>query len=127
MIDTLCSVFVVSGNLDYFYYKAKNSIDSVPDESRSRLNDPNRIRLPDATDDISSSETQGQSVGSGGKAGRMFSSKDGIAPGYRLSPDHFQKFKRMLALDWAQKMLCINVPNRRTYLPSSFRVFVHDG
>ena len=34
------------------------------------------------------------------------------APGYRLSPDHFQKFKRMPAPDWAQKMLCIIVPNR---------------
>ena len=38
----------------------------------------------------------------------------GRAPGYRLSADHFQKVKRMLAPDWAQKMLCIIVPNRRT-------------
>ena len=38
------------------------------------------------------------------------------APGYRLSLDHFQKFKRMPAPDWAQKMLCIIVPNRRTHL-----------
>ena len=29
------------------------------------------------------------------------------APGYRLSTDHFQKFKRMPAPDWAQKMLDI--------------------
>ena len=42
------------------------------------------------------------------------SSTDGRAPGYRLSPDHFQTVKRMLAPDWAQKMLCIMVPNRRT-------------
>ena len=34
------------------------------------------------------------------------------APGYRLSPNYFQRFKRMLAPDWAQKMLCIIVPNR---------------
>ena len=75
-----------------------------------------RIRLPDAKDDISSSESKGKSVRSGGKAGQRFSSNDGIAPGYRLSPDHFQKIKRMLAPDWAQKMLCIIVPNRRTNL-----------
>ena len=50
-----------------------------------------------------SAETQGQSVGSGEKAGRKFSSKGGRAPGYRLSPDHFQKFKWMPAPDWAQK------------------------
>ena len=67
-----------------------------------------------------SSETQGQSVGSGGKAGRKFSSKGERAPGYRLSPDHFQKFKRMPAPDWAQKMLCIIVPNRRTVSPEFF-------
>ena len=42
------------------------------------------------------------------------------APGYRLSPDHFQKFKRMPAPDWAQKMLCIIVPNRRTHLNEFF-------
>ena len=64
-----------------------------------------------------SSETQGQSVGSGENARRKFSSKGGRAPGYRLSPDHFQKFKRMPAPDWAQKVLCIIVPNRRTVSP----------
>ena len=41
VIDTLCSVFVVSGNLD-FYYKAKTSTDGVPDKSRSRVNDPTK-------------------------------------------------------------------------------------
>ena len=57
-----------------------------------------------------SSETQGQSVGSGEKAERKFSSKGGRAPWYRLSPDHFQKFKEMPAPDWAQKcfvLLCL--------------------
>ena len=49
------------------------------------------------------------------------------APGYRLSPNYFLKFKLMPAPDWAQKILCIIVPNRRTHLLSSFRVFVHDG
>ena len=42
------------------------------------------------------------------------------APGYRLSLDHFQTVKRMLAPDWAQKMLCIIVPNRRTASPEFF-------
>ena len=67
-----------------------------------------------------SSETQGQSVRSGGKAGRKFSSKSERAPGHRLSPDHFQKFKPMPAPDWAQKMLCVIVPNRRTHLNEFF-------
>ena len=39
---------------------------------------------------IPSSETQGQSVGSGEKAGRKFSSTGKRAPGYRLSPNYFQ-------------------------------------
>ena len=70
---------------------------------------------------------QGESVGTGEKAGRKVSSMGGRAPGYRLSPDHFQKFKRMPAPDWAQKMLCMIVPNRKTHLLSSFLVFVHEG
>ena len=53
-------------------------------------------------------------------AGRKFSSTGGRAPGYRLSPNYFQKFKRMPAPDWAQKMLCIIVPNRRTVSPEFF-------
>ena len=75
---------------------------------------------------VASSETQGQLVGSGENARRKFSSKGGRAPGYRLSPDHFQKFEQMPGPDWAQKMLYIIVPNRRAHLLSSFRVFVHD-
>ena len=67
-----------------------------------------------------SSETQGQSVGPGEKAQWTFSSTGGRAPGYRLSPDHFQTVNRMLAPDWAQKMLCIIVPNRRTAAPEFF-------
>ena len=68
------------------------------------------------------SETQGQSVGSGEKAGRKFSSAGERAPGYRLSPSYFQKFKRMPAPDWAKNMLCIIVPNRRTVSPEFFFV-----
>ena len=50
------------------------------------------------------------------------------APGYRLSPDHFQKFKRMPALDWAQKnSLYYCAQSANSILMSSFRVFVHDG
>ena len=61
--------------------------------------------------EYSSSESQGQSVGSGEKARRRFSSMGGKAPGYRLSADYFQTVKRMLASYWAQKMLCIILPN----------------
>ena len=57
---------------------------------------------------------------SGEKARRKFSSTGGRAPGYRLSPDHFQTVKWMLAPDWAQKMLCIIVPNRGTASPEFF-------
>ena len=64
----------------------------------------------------SSSETQGRSVRSGEKAGRKFSSTGERAPRDRLLPNYFQKFKRMPAADWAQKMLCFIVPNRRTVL-----------
>ena len=67
-----------------------------------------------------SSETQGQSVGSGERTRRKFSSTGERAPGYRLSPSYFQNFKRMPAPDWAQKMLCIIVPNRRTVSPEFF-------
>ena len=67
-----------------------------------------------------SSETKGQSVGSREKARRKFSSTGERAPGYRLSPNHFQKFKRILAPDWAQKTFCIIVPNQRTASPEFF-------
>ena len=68
----------------------------------------------------SSSETQGQSVRLGERAWRKFSSMGERAPGYQLSPDYFQKFKRMPAPDWAQKILCIIVPNRQTVSPEFF-------
>ena len=68
----------------------------------------------------SSSETQGQSGGSGEKAGRKFSSTGERAPGYRLSPNYFQKFKRLAAPHWAQKLLGVIVPNRRTASPELF-------
>ena len=75
----------------------------------------------------SSTETQGQSVGSGEKAGRKFSRKGGRAPGYRLSSNYFQTFKRLLAPDWAQKYFVLLCPIGEQFLLSSFREFVHDG
>ena len=54
---------------------------------------------------VSSSETQGQSVGPGEKVRQKFSITGERAPGYRLSPSYFQKFKRILVPGGAQKML----------------------
>ena len=77
-------------------------------------------KLSSTVDTLSSSDTQGQSVGSGERVRRKFLSKGERAPRYRLSPSYFQKFKRMPAPDWAQKKLCIIVPNRRTVSPQFF-------
>ena len=74
-----------------------------------------------------SSETQGQSVGSGEKAGRKFSSTGKRAPGYRLSPNYFQNFKQMPAPDWVQKCFVLLCPIDEQFLLSSFHEFVHDG
>ena len=54
------------------------------------------------------------------EAEQKFSSTGERAPGFRLSPNYFQKFKWMLAPDWAQKMVCIIVPNRQTVSPEFF-------
>ena len=70
---------------------------------------------------FASSETKGQSVGLGEKAGRKFSSTGKRATGNRLGTK-IQKFKWMPPPDWAQKMLCIIVPNRRTASPQFFFV-----
>ena len=51
---------------------------------------------------MDTSDTQGQSVGSGEKAGRKFSSTGERAPGYQLSPNYFQKFKHMSPPDWTR-------------------------
>ena len=56
----------------------------------------------------------------GRKGATKVSSTGGKAPEYRLSLDHFQTVKGMLAPDWAQEMLCIIVPNRRTASPEFF-------
>ena len=49
-----------------------------------------------------------------------FHSRGERAPGYRLSPNYFQTFKLMPAPDWAQKVICIIVPNQRTVSPEFF-------
>ena len=66
------------------------------------------------------SETQGRSIGPGEKRDESFQAQAEKLPGYRLSPDHFQTVKRMLAPDWAQKMFCIIVPNRQIVSPKFF-------
>ena len=73
------------------------------------------------------SETQRRSVGPGEKARRKFSSTGGKAPVYRLSPDHFQTVKRILAPDWAQKCFVLLCPIGEQPHLSYFCEFVHDG
>ena len=80
----------------------------------------NKVLLSLLSSPIPSSETQGRSFGREEKARRTFLSTGGKAPGYRLSPDHFQTVKPMLAPDWAQKLICIIVPNGRTVSPEFF-------
>ena len=76
---------------------------------------------------VASSETLGQSVGSGEKAGRKFSNTGKRAPGYRLSPSYFQKFKRMRLLIGDKKCFVLFCPINEQFLLSSFREFVHGG
>ena len=108
-------------------YPLKNQSEAAPNNNMAAKWIPNvdvffesLIRVIRGTRSRSSSETQGQSVGSGERAGRTFSSTGERAPGHRFSLSYFQKFKRMPAPDWAQKMLCIMVPNRRTVSPEFF-------
>ena len=61
------------------------------------------------------------------RARRKFSSEGERAPWYSLSPNYFQKFKRMLAPDWAQKCFVLLCPIGEQFLLSSFREFVHDS
>ena len=68
---------------------------------------------------LASSETQGRSVGPGEKARRKFSSTDGNAPGYRLSPDYFQTVKRLVAPDQHKKFFVLLCPIGEQFLLSS--------
>ena len=76
---------------------------------------------------IASSETQGQSVGSGEKAGRKFLLRSKEPLGTDSHRTISKNSSRCRLLIGRKKLLCIIVPNRRTHLLSSFRVFVHDG
>ena len=68
-----------------------------------------------------SSETQGQSVGSGERARRKFSS---TGERYLGSDCHRTVSKNSSAGSWlGTKMLCIIVPNRRTVSPEFFSWF----
>ena len=67
------------------------------------------------------------SVGPGDKERKKFSSTGERAPGYRLSPDHLQTVRRMLAPDWAEKCFVLFCPIGEQHLLSSFCMFVHDG
>ena len=78
------------------------------------------------SDTRASSETQAQSVGSEKKTGQKFSSKGGSASGYRLSPNYFQKFKRIPLLIGHKKRFVLLYPIGEQFLLSSFREFVHD-
>ena len=92
------------------FYAASWSCSDAPNHMTKRVFQMGSIRLTHPR------RPRGSQSG-WGKARRKFSSTSGRTPGYRLSADHFQKVKRMLAPDWAQKMLCIIVPNRRTVSP----------
>ena len=79
---------------------------------------------------VSSSETQGQSVGSEERARRKFQVRafsPVLETGYRLSPNYFQNFKLMPAPDWAQKCFVLLCPIGEQFLLSSFCESVHDG
>ena len=52
---------------------------------------------------------RGSQSGREKRRNESFQVREERAPGYRLSPNYFQKFKRMRAPAWAQKMLCIIV------------------
>ena len=56
---------------------------------------------------------RGSQSGAGEMARRKFSRTGGRTPGYQVSPDHFQTALRIPAPDWAEKIPCIILPNRR--------------
>ena len=90
--------------------------------------DQSRLELPFWVPSYSSSETQGRSVGPGEKTRQKFSSTGGKAPGYLLSPDHFQTVKRMLAPDRAQKLICAQLANSISWVlfVSSYTTAIRD-
>ena len=95
------------------FYAASWSCSDAPNHMTKRVFQMGSIRLTHPR------RPRGSQSG-WGKARRKFSSTSGRTPGYLLSADHFQAVKQMLAPDWAQKMLCIIVPNRRRVSPEFF-------
>ena len=63
-----------------------------------------RSQFSNFTWDILGDPGEVRRVASGARAERKFSSTSKRAPGCRLSPSNFHKFKRMPAPGWAQKM-----------------------
>ena len=84
------------------------------------------IRVIRGTRSRSSSETQGQSVGSGERAGRKFSSTGERAPGYRLRAISKNSSGCRLLIG-RKKCFVLLCPIGEQFLLSSFREFVHDG
>ena len=79
-------------------YPLKNQSEAAPNNNMAAKWIPNvdvffesLIRVISGTRSRSSSETQGQSVGSGERAGRTFSSTGERAPGYRFSLSYCSK------------------------------------
>ena len=74
------------------YQNEHNSVKGTREKGKNPCKIDLKISMKFLSHYPPSSETQGQSVGSGEKAGRKFSGKGERFPGYRLLPDHFQKF-----------------------------------
>ena len=82
---------VIKGDLSNAYPQKKKDVGwypvtSPPNHLATILGDPGAVSR----------------VGRKLRARREFSSKGERAPGYRLSPIYFQKFKQMPAPDWVQ-------------------------
>ena len=61
----------------------------------------------------------------GEMARQKFSRTGGRTPGYQVSPDHFQTALRIPAPDWAEKIPCIILPNRRAATLESLSCVLH--
>ena len=67
---------------------------------------------------------RGSQSEAGEMARRKFSRTGGRTPGYQVSPDHFQTALRIPAPDWAEKIPCIILPNRRAATLESLSAIV---
>ena len=68
---------------------------------------------------------RGSQSEAGEMARRNFSRTGGRTPGYQVSPDHFQTALRIPAPDWAEKIPCIILPNRRPATLESLSCVLH--